>query len=65
MTKEEAIKKLQARHDCIEKWCHGNHEECNTDLCENCDLNYAQGNMGEQRTALKIAIAALKREVIE
>lgn len=63
MTKQEAINRLQARRDCIEKWCHGCYEECNKDLCDECDLNYAQGNMGEQRLALTIAIEALKREV--
>lgn len=65
MTKEEAIKRLQARHDCIEKWCKGCHEECNDSLCDECDLNYDMGNMLEQRQALLMAIAALKKEVIE
>lgn len=63
MTKEEAIKKLQARHDCIVKWCRGIYEECNDSLCDECDLNYDQGTQGEQKEALLIAIAALKKEV--
>lgn len=65
MTKEEAIKILMARHECIEKWCRGCYDECNESLCEMCDLNYEQGTQGEQKDALLIAIAALKKEVIE
>lgn len=60
MTKDEAIKKLMARQECIEKWCKGIYEECNDSLCESCDLNYDQGTMGEQKEALLMAIAALK-----
>lgn len=63
MTKEEAIKKLQARHDCIEKWCRGIYDECNDSLCDECDLCYDQGTQGEQKEALQIAIASLKKEV--
>ena len=62
MTKEEAIKRLQARHDCIEKWCHGHYEECNEHLCGTCDLNYDQGTQGEQMESILIAIEALKKE---
>lgn len=61
MTKNETIKRLQARHDCIEKWCKsGNYEECNAGLCDECDLNYEQGNMGEQREALKTAVHVMQ-----
>lgn len=63
MTKEEAIKRLQARHDCIEKQCHGHYDECNDSLCDECDLNYDQGTMGQQKISLLMAIAALKKEV--
>lgn len=65
MTKKEAIKMLQARHDCIEKQCKGIYEDCNDSLCEECDLNYDQGTMGQQQISLLMAIAALKKEVIE
>ena len=59
MTNEEAIKKIKAKHDCMEKWCKGRYVDCNDSLCDACDLNYEQGNMGEQKEALRMAIKAL------
>jgi hypothetical protein len=60
MTNEEAIKKIKAKLECMDRQTRGIFEECNSDMCDSCDLNYAQGNMGEQKEALRTAIKALK-----
>lgn len=60
MDKREAKEMLQAKLKCmeleglkaIEKGCDGE--------CDNCYYNYAQGNYGEQKEAISIAIAALE-----
>lgn len=56
MTENEANEMLKAKLTCmeleglacIEKGCSRN--------CDECDYNYAQGSMGEQKEAIKIAI---------
>ena len=61
MTESEALNMIQAKlicmklYDlsCIEKGCDRK--------CENCEYNYAQGNNGEQKEALKVAIQALEK----
>ena len=60
MTNEECIKMLKAKLECMDRQTRGIFEECNSDMCDNCDLNYAQGNMGEQKETLRIAIKALE-----
>ena len=40
---------------CIEKGCDRK--------CDDCDYNYAQGNMGEQKEALSVAIQALEKQI--
>ena len=61
MTNEECIKMLKAKLKCMERSVSGTDEECNMLMCDNCDLNYAQGNMGEQKEALRTAIKALTK----
>lgn len=59
MTVSEAKAMLQAKLKCMEqedlkaigKGCNGE--------CENCNLNYEQGNRGEQKEAMAEAIKAL------
>ena len=60
MTNKQAVKMLRAKLKCMERSLSGTDEMCNILACDSCDLNYAQGNMGEQKETLKKAIKALK-----
>ena len=60
MTREEAKEKLQAYFECKTKQIKGIWEECNDDLCDNCDLCYSQGNNGEHKESVKVAIKSLQ-----
>lgn len=62
MTNEECIKMLKAKLKCMERSLSGIDEMCNILACDACDLNYAQGNMGEQKETLRMAIKALAKE---
>lgn len=64
MTREEAIKMLKAKRHCIELDTRGV-RDCNEQNCDNCSYNYEQGNMGEQKQALDMAIKALEQEPCE
>lgn len=61
MTNKEAIKMLRAKLYCIELDTRGA-RDCNEQNCDNCPYNYEQGNMGEQKQALDMAIKALEQE---
>lgn len=60
MTENEAFNMLKAKLKCteledlacIEKGCDRK--------CDNCDLNYEQGNHGQQKEAMSVAIKALE-----
>lgn len=58
MLKEQALEILQAKVQCIEKTI--SPHPCTCECCD-CDLNYAQGNIGEQKEALQFAIEYLMR----
>ena len=60
MTNEECIKMLKAKLECMDRQTRGIFEECNSDMCDDCPLNYDQGNMGEQKETLRMAIKALE-----
>ncbi len=60
MTNEEAKKMLEAKLKCFIAETSGTNHDCNMRLCDGCALNYEQGNMGEQKEALEIAINALE-----
>lgn len=60
MTNEEAKKKLEAKLVCFNNDISGINYGCNMQLCDGCSLNYEQGNMGEQKDALYLAIKALE-----
>lgn len=60
MTKDKAIKMAKAKLECLERETSGLWEKCNND-CENCNLNYDQGNMGEQKEWLKFAIKTMEQ----
>ena len=61
MTNEKAKKMLEAKLKCFIAETSGTNHDCNMRLCDGCALNYEQGNMGEQKQALDIAIQALER----
>lgn len=59
MTNEEAKKMLKAKLECLKNETSGINHDCNMRLCDGCSLNYEQGNMGEQKEALDMAIKTL------
>lgn len=62
MTNEEAKKMLKAKLECFKNETSGTNHDCNMRLCDGCALNYEQGNMGEQKQALDMAIKALEQQ---
>ena len=62
MTIDEAKKMLKAKLECLKHETSGTDYACNQHLCEGCSLNYEQGNMGEQKEALEMAIKALEQQ---
>lgn len=60
MTPQEAIEMLTAKAECIRREASGIDVDCIYCNCDECDLCYKQGTMGEQREALKAAIEALQ-----
>lgn len=65
MTNEEAKKMLKAKLECLKNETSGINHDCNMRLCDGCSLNYEQGNMGEQKEALDMAIQALEQQPCE
>ena len=61
MTESEALNMIQAKLTCMELYDLSCIEKGCDRKCDNCDYNYAQGNNGEQKEALKVAIQALKK----
>ena len=49
ITLEYAIKMLEARLDCMHRSSSGIDVDCNREKCDDCELNYAQGTVGEQQ----------------
>ena len=65
MTREQAKNMLKAKLECLKRETSGFYGDCNRCNCDECSLNYEQGNMGEQKLALDIAIKALEQEPCE
>ena len=61
MTESEALNMIQATLICMELYDLSYIEKGCDRKCENCEYNYAQGNNGEQKEALKVAIQALEK----
>lgn len=62
MTNEQAKKMLKAKLECLKHETSGMYSDCNRCNCDECSLNYEQGNMGgEQKEALDMAIKALEQ----
>ena len=62
MTNEQAKKMLKAKLECLKRETSGTDFDCNNSNCDECSLCYEQGNMGEQKEALDMAIKALEQE---
>ena len=61
MTNEQAKKMLKAKLECLKRETSGTDFDCNNSNCDECSLCYEQGNMGEQKEALDMAINALEQ----
>lgn len=64
MTDSEALEMLRAYLKCQKLQVKGSYEDCKKQLCDNCDLCYAQGNMGEHIKSIEIAIQALEKQIL-
>ena len=64
MTNEEAKKMLKAKLQCLKRETSGTDIDCNYRNCDECNLCYEQGNMGEQKEAFETAIKALEQQSI-
>ena len=53
---------LKAKLECLKRETSGTDFDCNNSNCDECSLCYEQGNMGEQKEALDMAIKALEQE---
>ena len=63
MTNEQAKNYLNAKLECLKLETSGT-DFCNHTNCDDCSLCYEQGNMGEQKEALDMAIKALEQSPI-
>lgn len=63
MTFEGAKKIIDAKRECLERRTSGTDTECNNHNCENCELEYAQGNMSEYKAALRMASTAIQFQI--
>ena len=63
MTESEAKGFVQGKLDCMNK-CNVfvREHSYNTDLCDNCEYCYSQGNFGQQKEAFSMAINALEKQ---
>ena len=61
MTNKEAKEKLKAKMECLNRETSGTDIDCNSRNCDECNLCYEQGNMGEENEALDLAIKALEK----
>lgn len=65
MTNEQAKKMLKAKLECLKRETSGTDFDCNNSNCDECSLCYEQGNMGEQKETLDMAIKALEQQPCE
>lgn len=64
MTNEQAIEMMKAKLECMTREVSGIDLNCNAKKCDDCDLCYAQGNMGEQKEWLRMGIKALENQKV-
>ena len=65
MTTTEAVEMMKAKLECMTRDVSGIDQDCNAKNCDECNLCYAQGNMGEQKEWLRMGIEALEQEPCE
>lgn len=65
MTNQEAIEMLTAKAECIRREASGIDVDCNHRNCDECDLCYKQGTMGDQMEALGVAVSALQAQDLQ
>ncbi len=63
MTDKEAVVMITAKLECLTRDVSGTDAQCNNHKCSSCSLCYIQGNMGEQKEWLNIAIDAIKERI--
>lgn len=60
MTDKEAIEMMKAKLECMTRSVSGRDQNCNEKKCDECNLCYEQGCMGEQKEWLRMGIKALE-----
>ena len=63
MDKRDALEKLKAYCKCQKLQVKGIYEDCNEEKCDNCDLCYMQGTIGEHIESVELAIKALEDKI--
>ena len=61
MTIDDCTKMLIAKEKCMSRETSGIDTDCNSHNCDNCDLCYEQGTMGEQKEALRFAVDTMRK----
>ena len=61
MNNSEVLEKLRAYLKCRERQVKGIYVNCNNKKCDNCDLCYMQGTVGEHIEAIEVATQALEK----
>ena len=63
MDERDALYKLVAYLKCQKSQVKGIYENCNEEKCNNCDLCYMQGTIGEHIESIELAIKALEDQI--
>lgn len=61
MNNSEVLEKLRAYLKCRERQVKGIYYACNNKKCDDCDLCYMQGTIGEHIEAIEVATQALEK----
>ena len=63
MDEREALFKLVAYLKCQKSQVKGIYENCNEERCNDCDLCYSIGTVGQHIESIEVAIRALKDQI--
>ena len=63
MDDKEVLEKLKAYCKCQKLQVKGIYEDCNEKKCDNCDLCYMQGTMGEHIESVERTIKVLEDKI--
>lgn len=61
MTIEKCITLFIAKVQCMKRKTSGTNRFCNSNCCDDCYLQYEQGNIGEQKEALAFALTIIRK----